>query len=79
VTAQDKITSLLEIFIEENDNDALEQALSMIEKSQFNISSLLQHLENFKGDLPRKRRAISLIRKQLGLSIIPGPVCRRSP
>jgi hypothetical protein len=79
VTAQDKITSLLEIFIEENDNDALEQALSMIEKSQFNISSLLQHLENFKGDLPRKRRAISLIRKQLGLSIIPGSVCRRSP
>lgn len=78
VTAQDKIISLLEIFIEENDSDALVDALGMVEKAKFNITSLLQHLENFKGDLPRKRRAIMLVRKQLGLSIIPGPVCRRS-
>ena len=79
VTAQDKIISLLEMFIEEGDNDALDDALGMVEKTKFNITSLLQHLENFNGDLPRKRRAIMLVRKQLGLSIIPGPVCRRSP
>jgi hypothetical protein len=79
VTTHDKIVSLLENFIEEDDNDALEQALGMVEKAQFDITSLLQHLENFRGDLPRKRRAITLVRKQLGLSIIPGPVCRRSP
>jgi hypothetical protein len=79
VTAQDKIISLLEIFIEEDDSDALEQALSLAEKAKFDITGLLRHLENFKGDLPRKRRAIMLVRKQLGLSIIPGPVCRRSP
>ena len=79
VTAQDKIISLLEMFIEEDDGDALEDALDLIEKAKFNITGLLQHLEDFRGDLPRKRRAIMLVRKQLGLSIIPGPVCRRSP
>lgn len=79
MTAQDKIISLLENFIEEDDRGALEHALSMVEKTKFDITGLLQHLENFKGDLPRKRRAIMLVRKQLGLSIIPGPVCRRSP
>ena len=79
VTAQDKVISLLENFIEEDDADALEDALGLIEKAKFNISGLLQHLENFRGDLPRKRRAIMLVRKQFGLSIIPGPVCRRSP
>jgi len=79
VTAQDKIISLLEIFIEEDDSDALEQALGLVEKAKFDITGLLQHLGNFRGDLPRKRRAIMLVRKQLGLSIIPGPVCRRSP
>ena len=79
VTAQDKIISLLEMFIEEDDGDALEDALGLIEKAKFNISGLLQPLEDFRGDLPRKRRAIMLVRKQLGLSIIPGPVCRRSP
>jgi len=70
---------LLEIFIEEDDRGALEQALSLVVKAKFNITGLLEHLENFKGDLPRKRRAIMLVRKQLGLSIIPGPICRRSP
>jgi hypothetical protein len=79
VTEPDNIISLLETYIEEDDNNALEQALELIGKTQFNITGLLQHLENFKGDLPRKRRAISLVRKQLGLSIIPGPVCRNSP
>ena len=79
VTAQDKIISLLETFIEEDDSAALENALGMVGKTKFNITSLLQHLENFNGDLPRKRRAIMLVRKQLGLSIIPGPVCRRGP
>ena len=78
VTAQDKVISLLEMFIEEDDGDALEDALGLIEKAKFNITGLLQHLEDFRGDLPRKRRAIMLVRKQLGLSIIPGPVCRRS-
>jgi len=79
VTAQDKIISLLEIFIEEDDSNALEQALSLVGKAKFDITGLLQHLENFRGDIPRKRRAIMFVRKQLGLSIIPGPVCRRSP
>ena len=79
MTAQDKIISLLEIFIEENDNNALEQALSLIKKTKFDIPGLLQHLEDFRGDLPRKRRTIMLVRKQLGFSIIPGPVCRRNP
>jgi len=79
VTVQDEIISLLEIFIEEDDNDAMEQALSLVEKAKFNITDLLEHLENFKGDFQRKRRAIMLVRKQFGLSIIPGPVCRRSP
>ncbi len=76
---QDEIISLLEIFIEEDDNDAMEQALSLVEKAKFNITDLLEHLENFKGDFQRKRRAIILVRKQFGLSIIPGPVCSRSP
>ncbi len=76
---QDEIISLLEIFIEEDDNDAMEQALSLVEKAKFNITDLLEHLENFKGDFQRKRRAIIMVRKQFGLSIIPGPVCRRSP
>jgi hypothetical protein len=79
VTTQNNIISLLENFIEEDDKDALEHALSMIEKASFDITGLLHHLENFKGDLPRKRRAIMLVRKQSGLSIIPGPVCRRIP
>ncbi len=79
MTVQDEIISLLEIFIEEDDNDAMEQALSLVEKAKFNITDLLEHLENFKGDFQRKRRAIMLVRKQFGLSIIPGPVCRRSP
>ena len=79
MTAQDKIISLLEIFIEEDDSDALKQALSLVEKAKFDITGLFLHLENFKGDLPRKRRAIMLVRKQLGLSVIPGSVCRRSP
>lgn len=79
MTAQDKIISLLEIFNEEDDKDALEQALGLVGKAKLDITGLLKHLENFKGDLPRKRRAIMLVRKQLGLSIIPGPVCRRSP
>lgn len=78
-TAQDKIISLLETFIEEDDSAALEEALGIIDKTKFNITGLIQHLENFRGDLPRKRRAIMLVRKQLGLSIIPGPACRRSP
>ena len=42
VTAQDKIVSLLEMFIEEGDNDALDDALGMVEKTKFNITSLLQ-------------------------------------
>lgn len=79
VTAQNEIISLLEDFIEEDDSYALHQALGLVEKSKFDITSLLNHLENFRGDLPRKRHAITAIRKQLGLSIIPGPVCRRSP
>ena len=79
MTAQDHIISLLENFIEEDDMDALEHALGMIEKATFDITGLLHHLEIFKGDLPRKRRAIMLVRKQSGLSIIPGPVCRRNP
>jgi len=79
VTVRDEIISLLEIFIEEDDNDAMEQTLSLVEKAKFNITDLLEHLENFKGDFQRKRRAIMLVRKQFGLSIIPGPVCRRSP
>ena len=79
MTVQDEIISLLEIFIEEDDNDAMEQALSLVEKAKFNITDLLEYLENFKGDFQRKRRAIILVRKQFGLSIIPGPVCRRSP
>jgi hypothetical protein len=79
VTAQEQITSLLEAFIEEGDNKALDEALRLVGETQFNITGLLQHLENFRGDLPRKRRAISLVRKQLGLPMIPGPVCRRSP
>ena len=77
-TAQDKIITLLETFIEEDDNAALEEALDLIDKTKINITGLIQHLEDFRGDLPRKRRAIMLVRKQLGLSIIPGPVCRRS-
>ena len=79
MTKQNEIISLLEDFIEEDDNDALDQALSLVEKTKFNIAELLQHLENFKGDFQRKRRAITLVRKHLGLSIIPGPICRRSP
>ena len=79
MTAQDKIISLLEIFIEEEDADALEQALNLVDKGKLDVTGLLQHLESFKGDLPRKRRAIMLVRKQSGLSLIPGHVCRRSP
>ncbi len=79
MTEQDEIISLLEIFIEEDNHNALEQVLSLVEKAKFNITDLLEHLENFKGDFQRKRRAIILVRKQFGLSIIPGPVCSRSP
>ena len=79
MTNQNEIISLLEIFIEEDDDGALDQALSLVEKTKFNIAELLQYLENFKGDFQRKRRAINLVRKQLGLSIIPGSVCRQSP
>jgi hypothetical protein len=79
VSGPDKIISLLELFIEEDDNRALDEALRLVGETQFNITGLLQHLENFRGDLPRKRRAISLARKQLGLSMIPGPVCGRAP
>ena len=78
-TTQDEIISLLEDFIEEDDSRALEQALELVEKTKFNITGLLNHLENFKGDIPRKRRAITAVRKQLGLSLIPGPVCQRNP
>ena len=79
MTEPDNIISLLETYIEEDDNIALEQALELIGETRFNITSLLQHLENFKGELPRKRRAISQVRKQPGLSMIPEPVCHNSP
>lgn len=65
--------------MEEDNIEALEQALNIIAKTRFDITFLFQHLENFRGDIPRKRRAIAAVRKQLGLSIIPGPVCRNSP
>ncbi len=74
----DDIIYLLEIFIEEDDQKALENALSQVQKNRFNINDLLLHLENFKGDVQRKKRAIMLVRKKMGLSIIPGPVCRSS-
>ena len=79
MTSLNKIILLLEDFIEEDDENALDQALDLVAKARVNISVLLQHLEDFRGDLPRKRRAINLVRKQVGLSIIPGPVCKRYP
>lgn len=74
-----KIISLLEDYIEEDDQDALDQALDLVAGTRVNITSLLKQLEDFKGDLPRKRRVINLVRMRLGLSIIPGPVCKRNP
>ena len=79
MNAQDTIIELLENFIEEAENDSLEQALDLVDKTKLDINHLLQHLEEFRGDFPRKRQAINSVRKQLGLSLIPGPVCGRSP
>ena len=79
MAAEEKIISLLEDFIEEEDNAALEEALRLVKKSAIDITSLLNHIENFKGDIPRKRRAITAVRKQLGLPIIPGSICRSGP
>ena len=79
MTTQESLLSLLELYIEEDDDRALAEALARMGKTKLDITGLLHYLENFRGDPPRKRRAIMLIRKQLGLSIIPGPVCRHSP
>ena len=77
MTQQTEIPELLELFIEENDEAALSRALELIGGSRPDIPKLLDHLENFRGDFGRKRRAIAAIRKQLGLPLIPGAVCQR--
>jgi hypothetical protein len=70
---------LLDAWFDDDDVQALAAAADLCRKNPVDIDSILTYIRERAGTRDRTATALREIRKALGLPVIPGAPCRKTP
>jgi hypothetical protein len=74
-----QIQRLLDVWFDDDDAQALVAATELCRKNPVDIDSILTYIRERAGARNRAATALREIRKALGLPVIPGAPCRKTP
>ncbi|MGQ0700847.1 MAG: hypothetical protein ACT4PZ_21720 [Panacagrimonas sp.] len=74
------IVDLVDIFLDEEDRGALDQACHLAATTTpLDLDALLHRVQEARADKTLKAEALRRLRAALNLPAMPGPVCRPTP